>query len=343
MAVLQIVACLCLAATMLLPWLRWRLGASDYMYSQVRTLWSMVRESVGLPTAWMVVFAAGVALALAGAVFELVRRPMGYPARTIALAGFSMALAGVLLGQLVGGATLGAYDLPGLEDRTTLEFGYWLGFGLAATGTAISLLYRRMPPNPPRRARQIVPPPPPLGPSVATAPAPASPDYIGHANYPEHLGAASSVGPAVYPAPGFLTPAYPATGRAGQPELSPAEPAGTPAGGRSGSGRSAGHLIVLDSGRSTSVVVQPGQRLLIGRDSDCQIRVSDPSVSFRHATVERRGHEWVVQDVDAVNPTRIIDEWGTSRPVHGEATVASAQLLIGGVRLTLYPSRSEGS
>jgi pSer/pThr/pTyr-binding forkhead associated (FHA) protein len=108
------------------------------------------------------------------------------------------------------------------------------------------------------------------------------------------------------------------------------------------SGRSAGHLVVLEAGRSTSMVVQPGRRLLVGRDADAEIRVSDPSVSFRHATIERRGHEWVVQDVDAVNPTRLVDEWGTSRPVHGETAVTSARLEIGGVRIALYASRPEG-
>jgi hypothetical protein len=337
MAGLQIVACACLGAVLFLPWLRWRLGASDFAYTQVRSLWSVVSESPGWPSAWMMLFVGGVALAAAGAVYELSRRPMGYPARTVSLAGFSVALGGAALGLVVGPDTLGAYDLPGLEARTTLEFGFWLGLGLAATGTAISVLLRRMAPNPPRHALQVAPQP--VAPSVVAAQGPVSPDYMGHSHYPEHLGAGSpSIGPAVYPVPGFLTPAYPGAGHPGQPDPSGDGQEGT----RVLPGRSAGQLVVMDSGRSSVMVVQPGQRLLVGRDDDCQIRVSDPSVSFRHATIERRGHEWVVQDVDAVNPTRIVDEWGTSRPVHGETSVASAELQVGGVRVTLYASRPEG-
>jgi hypothetical protein len=345
LAGLQIVASACLAATMFLPWLRWHLGASDYAYSQLRTLWSIVSESVGAPSAWMAIFVVGVAVAGISSIYELVRRPMGYPARTAALAGFALALFGAALGLVVGSSTMGAYDLPDIEDRTTLELGFWLGLGLSAIGLSIAVVSRRMPPNPPRRAGQLVPLLP-LAP-LSAAPGPASPDYMAHSHYPEHVGSASpSIGPAVYPAPGHLTPAYQRPGRAGQAGLPAAEwetePASSAARPASGAGRSAGHLVVMEAGRSASMVVQPGQRLLIGRDEDAQIRVSDTGVSFRHATIERRGHEWVVQDVDAVNPTRIVDEWGTSRPVHGETAVASAQLEVGGVRVALYPSRPEG-
>jgi hypothetical protein len=347
MAGLQVVASVCLTATLFLPWLRWGLGASDYGYSQVRTPWSIMSESLGAPSAWLALFTAGVAAAMIGSLFEFTQRPMGYPARTIALGGFATALGATALGLMVGSSTMGAYELPGIENHTSLEFGFWLGLGLAATATAISIVYRRMPPNPPRRAGQVVLWPP-LAPSVASAPVPASPDYMAHDHYPEHVGSAPpAVGPAVYPVPGYLTPAYPRPGSAGQFGSAPGEwPAGSPpgtSGAPSGSGRSAGHLVVTEAGRSTSIVVQPGQRLLVGRDADAQIRVADPSVSFRHATIERRGHEWVVQDVDAVNPTRITDEWGTSRPVHGETAVASAQLVMGGVQVSLYPSRPEGS
>ncbi len=345
LAGLQIVASACLVAAMSLPWLRWRLGASDYGYTQLRSLWSVLNESIGAPSAWMAIFVVGVAVAGVSSIYELVKRPMGYPARTAALAGFALALFGAALGLVVGSATMGSYDLPDVEDHTTLELGFWLGLGLSGIGALIAALARRMPPNPPRHAVHIVPLSP--APPFSTATGPVSPDYMDHSHYPEHVGSAStSIGPAVYPAPGHLTPAYPRRGRAGQPgspaaewEAGPAPSAPLPA---SGQGRSAGHLVVMEAGHSTSIVVQPGQRLLIGRDEDAQIRVSDLGVSFRHATIERRGHEWVVQDVDAINPTRLLDEWGTSRPVHGETAVASAQLEVGGVRVALYPSRPEG-
>jgi len=61
-------------------------------------------------------------------------------------------------------------------------------------------------------------------------------------------------------------------------------------------------------------------------------------VSPRHATIERRGDEWAVQDVDAINPTRLIDAWGMSRTVRGETTISSGQIGVGDVLVTLYPN-----
>jgi pSer/pThr/pTyr-binding forkhead associated (FHA) protein len=140
--------------------------------------------------------------------------------------------------------------------------------------------------------------------------------------------------------PGHMTSAYPtpdhpwapdwAPDWATPPPVPPADPAGTPM---------PGHLVVVEAGRSTALTVAPGQRLLVGRDPDAQIRVSDPQVSARHATIERRGDGWVVQDVDATNPTRLIDEWGMSRTVRGETAVSSGQIGVGDVLVTLYPNQ----
>jgi pSer/pThr/pTyr-binding forkhead associated (FHA) protein len=45
--------------------------------------------------------------------------------------------------------------------------------------------------------------------------------------------------------------------------------------------------------------------LEIGRDEGVAIRVDEPLVSRRHATIERRGAAWVVVDQNSTNFTRV--------------------------------------
>ena len=71
--------------------------------------------------------------------------------------------------------------------------------------------------------------------------------------------------------------------------------------------------------------------------SDAPLRAisfGDPAVS-----IERRGDGWAVQDIDAINPTRLIDPWGMSRTVRGETTIPSGQIVVGNVTVTLYPNQ----
>jgi hypothetical protein len=44
-----------------------------------------------------------------------------------------------------------------------------------------------------------------------------------------------------------------------------------------------------------------GERTLIGRSKDCDIQVSDPNVSRRHAEVRREGDAYVLVDLDSTN------------------------------------------
>jgi len=48
-----------------------------------------------------------------------------------------------------------------------------------------------------------------------------------------------------------------------------------------------------------------GEAHEIGRDEDAAIRVDEPLVSRRHASVERRGDAWVVIDLGSTNFTRV--------------------------------------
>ncbi len=49
------------------------------------------------------------------------------------------------------------------------------------------------------------------------------------------------------------------------------------------------------------------ERTLVGRDRTAEIRLTESSVSRKHATIERRGSEWVITDGGSANGTFIDD------------------------------------
>jgi pSer/pThr/pTyr-binding forkhead associated (FHA) protein len=51
-----------------------------------------------------------------------------------------------------------------------------------------------------------------------------------------------------------------------------------------------------------------GDAHAVGRDEDAAIRVDEPLVSRRHASIERRGDGWVVVDLGSTNFTRVNGE-----------------------------------
>jgi hypothetical protein len=99
----------------------------------------------------------------------------------------------------------------------------------------------------------------------------------------------------------------------------------------------AGRVVVVESGRSTAVVVALGQSVLLGRDAGCGVRLTDPRVSRRHTSIERVSGGWVVRDLGATNPTRLLQSGGTSSEVGPGVRVPLGQLLVGDVLVTLYP------
>jgi hypothetical protein len=350
---LQAVTAACLLVTVFLPWIRSGFGISI-------SLWDVVCHTSEMGTGWMLLFAVGVAFALFGSFYEARWRPAGMIARWIALGGFATSVGGALVGLVTGEGNPG-FDSSslGIGLTSSLGFGFWLGLGIASVGALISLMQLTAPPNPARiRAPFAASPwgaPPDTFPAAYyPAPGHAALGYGGPAHpepgheVPGYLPPA--YGPAVYPMPGHMTPAYPMPGHSWAPDWAtppppPADPASA-AGGEAAGGEAAptgtptpGHLVVMEAGRSTTLTVAPGQRLLVGRDPDAQIRVSDPQVSARHATIERRGDRWAVQDVDATNPTRLIDAWGMSQTVRGETTISSGQIGVGDVLVTLYPNQ----
>jgi hypothetical protein len=137
-------------------------------------------------------------------------------------------------------------------------------------------------------------------------------------------------------ATGTLQPPAGWSGNAQPP--APAAPAwAAPAAAGWASGGS-GRLTVVESGRSSTLMVNQGEQVLVGRDVDAKVRVSDPKASRRHASIQRSGTDWVVRDLGATNPTRLLGASGTAQTIQGEVRLPSGQLLIGDVLVTLFPT-----
>ncbi len=60
--------------------------------------------------------------------------------------------------------------------------------------------------------------------------------------------------------------------------------------------------VVLPDGRRLSIGEDP---ISIGRLPECEVVLSDPNVSRRHAEVRREGNDFVVVDLDSTNGTRV--------------------------------------
>lgn len=345
---LVVVAGLCLiCVAVVLPWIRW--GFSAVNVGSTVSLWDLVSRSDEdeFGAAWMLPVAAGMVAALAGSLFELFRRPVNRAPRWLALAGFGVVVSFSCIGLFAGVAsstssTAFAFS-PSLSS--TLDLGFWVALGISVVGAVASLVLVGETPNPARRPEPFAPspwgPPPGILPPGYYPPGTEWSEYVSRGQVPPGYVPAS-YRPAIYPTPGFVTRAYVMPGQptglglpVGQMPGDVATYSTDTAGPTTGT-PTTGHLAVVEAGGSKVIAVEPGQRLLVGRDPDAEIYVSDPKVGERHATIERLGNGWAVQDVDAVRPTRLIDAWGTNRQVRGETTISSGQLVVGDVLITLY-------
>jgi pSer/pThr/pTyr-binding forkhead associated (FHA) protein len=99
----------------------------------------------------------------------------------------------------------------------------------------------------------------------------------------------------------------------------------------------AGSIVVIEGARSTTISVQPGQKVVVGRDPGANVVLSDPRVSPNHTLIERSGPGWLVRSLDAANPTWILDPTGRAQPISVELGLRSGELVVGGCQLLLYP------
>jgi pSer/pThr/pTyr-binding forkhead associated (FHA) protein len=128
----------------------------------------------------------------------------------------------------------------------------------------------------------------------------------------------------------------PATGAAVAPAMAPGSPeVELSADVASGA---AGRITVVESGRSSTLSVGEGERVIVGRDLGADIRVTDAKVSRRHAMIEWSAGGWIVRDLAATNPTRFLDASGGAQILAGQIRIASGQLVMGDVLITLNPA-----
>jgi predicted component of type VI protein secretion system len=73
-----------------------------------------------------------------------------------------------------------------------------------------------------------------------------------------------------------------------------------------------------------------GERVLVGRDPAADVVLNDPSISRRHAVIERRGVFWVVLDQQSANGT-----WIDGRRVTEAALESGQRLRLGAVEFTV--------
>jgi hypothetical protein len=98
----------------------------------------------------------------------------------------------------------------------------------------------------------------------------------------------------------------------------------------------AGRISVVEAGRSSSRSVGEGERVIVGRDLGADIRVADAKVNRRHAMIEWSAGGWIVRDLAATNPTRVLDASGGAQILTGQIRIASGQLVMGDVVITLH-------
>lgn len=58
-----------------------------------------------------------------------------------------------------------------------------------------------------------------------------------------------------------------------------------------------------------------GEVLVVGREEDADIQIDEPLVSRAHARLERRGDDYVVQDLGSTNLTRVNGEPVAEQPL----------------------------
>jgi hypothetical protein len=88
---------------------------------------------------------------------------------------------------------------------------------------------------------------------------------------------------------------------------------------KEGAGGSAGGSLVLADGGRIPLGTEP---ILIGRATDATVRVSDSSVSRRHAEVRQAGNGWHLVDLGSTNGTRVNGAPVTERKLENGDVIA---------------------
>lgn len=88
---------------------------------------------------------------------------------------------------------------------------------------------------------------------------------------------------------------------------------------------SVGLLVCLNGTNRGWTFVLPEGRNVIGTNADCDVVVTDRSISGRHATVSWTNGEWALTDLDSRNGT-----WYLADRLHGRVGLVSGDRFVTG-------------
>src|SRR3954447_17132168 len=86
----------------------------------------------------------------------------------------------------------------------------------------------------------------------------------------------------------------------------------------------------------------PGDRVVIGRETDCRVRLSHPSVSRHHAELTFADGRWLLRDLDSSQGSHRAGTRFRELPIAGSVTVVFGNPTDGdAVDLTVVDDRTE--
>ncbi|NQT21515.1 MAG: protein kinase [Planctomycetes bacterium] len=89
------------------------------------------------------------------------------------------------------------------------------------------------------------------------------------------------------------------------------------------------YLQIKENGAASRIEVT--ERAILGRLPECEIQLTDPHASRRHAVVYRHGKEWFVRDLDTRNGTLVNGDKILDQALH-----AGDNIVIGNAMLTFF-------
>ena len=93
---------------------------------------------------------------------------------------------------------------------------------------------------------------------------------------------------------------------------------------KEGAGGTGGGSIVLPDGKRVPLPGETGATITIGRAAECEVRLTDTSVSRRHAEIRSGGDgTWTVVDLDSTNGTKVNGASITQRTVKDGDTISA--------------------
>lgn len=96
-------------------------------------------------------------------------------------------------------------------------------------------------------------------------------------------------------------------------------------------------LVMLRGERRGAAFWFEQDRVLIGRDEGCTVRIDEASVSRRHAELRRGSAAWLIADLGSKNGTRLND-----RPLHAETPMTDGDICaLGAVQLQFFMVHAE--